>query len=236
MADDMKAAVGALLKGIDRYNPKNLVMFEQYVDRQCAENMYDLEANLAVLKLYQFNPSEYNPAITQRILLKAITNLPHTDIILCKCLLAPENMEEPEVQDILRLSTLLELCQFQAFWEIIVEQPSIIAGMTGFEDSIRRYACHVLNITYQRISKELVRSTLNVTGEDARRPSLCLSARVAYTQETYAHWIYAQETYAHETYAHETYAHEAYAQEAYVYWTYAHEKYSQEAYAHYTHA
>ncbi|XP_037072775.1 eukaryotic translation initiation factor 3 subunit K-like isoform X2 [Pollicipes pollicipes] len=149
-----------------RYNPKNLVMFEQYVDRQCAENMYDLEANLAVLKLYQFNPSEYNPAITQRILLKAITNLPHTDIILCKCLLAPENMEEPEVQDILRLSTLLELCQFQAFWEIIVEQPSIIAGMTGFEDSIRRYACHVLNITYQRISKELVRSTLNVTASE----------------------------------------------------------------------
>ena len=75
-----------------RYNPDNQVMFEQYVERQCQDNTYDLEANLALLKLYQFNPSQYNPDVTQRILLKAITNLPHTDIILCKCLLAPENV------------------------------------------------------------------------------------------------------------------------------------------------
>ena len=67
-------------------------MFEQYVERQCQDNTYDLEANLALLKLYQFNPSQYNQEITQRILLKAITNLPHTDIILCKCLLASENV------------------------------------------------------------------------------------------------------------------------------------------------
>jgi len=166
MADDMKAAVGALLKGIDRYNPKNLEMFEQYVDRQCTDNTYDLEANLALLKLYQFNPGEYNAAVTQKILLKAITNLPHTDIILCKCLLAPENMEEPEVQDILRLSTLLELCQFETFWQELVVHPNTAEGITGFEDSIRRYACHVLNITYQRISKQLVRSALNVTAAE----------------------------------------------------------------------
>ena len=75
-----------------RYNPNNVVMFEQYVDRQCQDNTYDLEANLALLKLYQFNPDSYNQEVTQRILLKAITNLPHTDIILCKCLLASENV------------------------------------------------------------------------------------------------------------------------------------------------
>jgi len=48
--------VTALLKGIDRYNPENLKKLERYVQVQCQENVYDLEANLAVLKLYQFNP------------------------------------------------------------------------------------------------------------------------------------------------------------------------------------
>lgn len=36
---------------LHRYNPENLVTLEQYVDTQARENAYDLEANLAVLKL-----------------------------------------------------------------------------------------------------------------------------------------------------------------------------------------
>ena len=55
---------------------------------QSRENAYDLEANLAVLKLYQFNPHNYNTDIVAQILLKALTNYPHTDFILCKCLLS----------------------------------------------------------------------------------------------------------------------------------------------------
>lgn len=57
------------------------------MEQQSKENLYDLEANLAVLKLYQFNPNSFNVDITCQILLKALTNLPHTDFILCKCLL-----------------------------------------------------------------------------------------------------------------------------------------------------
>lgn len=60
---------------------------EAYVEIQARENAYDLEANLAVLKLYQFNPHKFNLKITIQILLKALTNFPHSDFILCKCLL-----------------------------------------------------------------------------------------------------------------------------------------------------
>lgn len=70
-----------------RYNPENLPTLERYVEIQTRENAYDLEANLAVLKLYQFDPQKYNIEITSYILLKALTNFPHTDFILCKCLL-----------------------------------------------------------------------------------------------------------------------------------------------------
>ena len=59
---------------------------------------YDLEANLALLKLYQFNPERTNLRVIVQILLKALTNLPHTDFVLCKCLLAQEVLEDAEVK------------------------------------------------------------------------------------------------------------------------------------------
>lgn len=36
---------------VGRYNPENLSVLEKYVNIQVQENTYDLEANLAVLKL-----------------------------------------------------------------------------------------------------------------------------------------------------------------------------------------
>lgn len=75
-----------------RYNPENLQTLESYVEYQSRENTYDLEANLAVLKLYQFNPQRYNSSVTCQILLKALTNFPHTDFVLCKCLLSAKHV------------------------------------------------------------------------------------------------------------------------------------------------
>lgn len=57
------------------------------METQAKENAYDLEANLAVLKLYQFNPAFFQTTVTAQILLKALTNLPHTDFTLCKCMI-----------------------------------------------------------------------------------------------------------------------------------------------------
>ena len=54
--------------------------------------MYDLEANLSVLRLYQFGPTLYRSNIVNLILLKALTNLPHTDFVLCKCLLTQDHV------------------------------------------------------------------------------------------------------------------------------------------------
>jgi len=74
---------------LSRYNSNNLPKFERYVQLQVSENSYDLEANLAILKLYQFFPNLYKPEVVSWILLKALTNLPHTDFVLCRCLLGP---------------------------------------------------------------------------------------------------------------------------------------------------
>lgn len=77
-----------------RYNPENIATLERYVELQARENTYDLEANLALLKLYQFNPGTYQNTYACQILIKALTNLPHTDFVLCKCLLGQDQVNE----------------------------------------------------------------------------------------------------------------------------------------------
>lgn len=106
-----------MLKGIERYNPENLQKLELYVEQQALKNEYDLEANLAILKLYQFNPNCFQPQVVVNILLKALTNLPHTDFILCKCLIDLQLSDECDsIRQVMALHTQLENCQFKDFW------------------------------------------------------------------------------------------------------------------------
>uniref|UniRef100_A0A0K8TPW8 Eukaryotic translation initiation factor 3 subunit K n=1 Tax=Tabanus bromius TaxID=304241 RepID=A0A0K8TPW8_TABBR len=143
-----------MLNSIERYNPDHLKVMEEYVEEQAAENIYDLETNLAVLKLYQFNPNTLNLEITYTILLKALTNLPHTDFILAKCLLLPQQMEDKQIKNIIFLHHRLEQCDFGYFWNKVADCPDMFSHINGFYDSIRKFVCHVVGITFQSIPKE----------------------------------------------------------------------------------
>ncbi|NXD60243.1 EIF3K factor, partial [Corvus moneduloides] len=195
--EQMRANVGKLLRGIDRYNPENLATLERYVETQAKENAYDLEANLAVLKLYQFNPAFFQTGVTAQILLKALTNLPHTDFTLCKCMIDqahvswgtpplrghlrspffPEfsldlpkmQQEERPIRQILYLGELLETCHFQSFWQALDENMELLEGITGFEDSVRKFICHVVGITYQHIDRWLLAEMLGDLSESQLR-------------------------------------------------------------------
>ena len=63
----MKSQMVSMLQGIERYNPDNIKTLECYVDLQARERGYDLEANLALLKLYQFNPTHTNMAVVVQV-------------------------------------------------------------------------------------------------------------------------------------------------------------------------
>lgn len=130
-----------------------MAVIEEYVEEQARDNTYDLEANLAVLKLYQFNPSRLNMEITYTILFKALTNLPHTDFTLCKCLLLPAQMDNDTVLDIIRFASVLESCNFSLFWDMIAHKKDMVSHINGFFDSIRKFVCHVVGITFQSIEK-----------------------------------------------------------------------------------
>lgn len=165
-AEAMRAQVANLLRGIDRYNPEHLPTLEAYVNVQAREVTYDLEANLTVLKLYQFNPTYYNQYSVGQILMKALTALPHTDFVMCKCLIEPNRTEGDEnpLLRVLHYADLLETCQFETFWsELDTDLVDFIQegfGIMGFPDEIRKYICHVVNITYHNIEKEELRELL----------------------------------------------------------------------------
>lgn len=155
----MKTTVASMLAGLDRFNPSNIPTLECYVNAQTKENAYDLEANLALLKMYQFT-QEYNPEIVALILLKALTNFPHTDFILCKCLLNEKLCNDYPIKEIIILSGLLEKCEFQEFWNSVTTMKDVCSQINGFHDSIRKFVCHVVGITFQTIQKPLLTQLL----------------------------------------------------------------------------
>lgn len=101
--------------------------------------------------------------ITYTILFKALTNLPHTDFTLCKCLLLPAQMDNDTVLDIIRFASVLESCNFSLFWDMIAHKQDMVSHINGFFDSIRKFVCHVVGITFQSIEKAyLVRLLGNI--------------------------------------------------------------------------
>jgi len=75
-------------------------------------------------------------------------------------------MEDLSVRRIAYLANLLEICQFKRFWIEKFEDDSLISQISGFDDSIRKFVCHVVNITYQSIDKSILKELLgNVSGK-----------------------------------------------------------------------
>jgi len=166
----IRSSLSTKLQGIERYNPENITILESYVEAQVRENGYDLEANLALLKLYQFNPGLFNATAVFRILVKALTNLPNTDFDLCKSLLPLDLLDSnPTIKLILDLAELLETCKFKQFWERVKKDgcKDIVDPIVGFDDSIRKFVCHVISITYQRIPEETLYELLGLSNEAA---------------------------------------------------------------------
>ncbi|WRT67722.1 eukaryotic translation initiation factor 3 subunit K [Kwoniella shivajii] len=118
-----------LIHGVDRYNPTNLPFMEEYLLSEIKEGQYDLFANLAILKLYQFNPQHSNPDIIIHILIKNLSATVHgPDYNLSLGLLREPSaiLHDIESDDeslitivpfLTNLHELIRTCQFTNFWK-----------------------------------------------------------------------------------------------------------------------
>ncbi|KAF7784462.1 hypothetical protein Agabi119p4_627 [Agaricus bisporus var. burnettii] len=170
-----------LVSGVDRYNPNNVSILEDYLYHQIRHEEYDCLANLAILKLYQFNPELYNPDIVINVLVKALTACPLPDFNLCVSLLdeKPINaqLEEPDplptLLPILRgLHDLLFRCRFPAFWDVYRSddleslRDNYTVEVAGFDNEVRQVVVRAVKAAFKRISTARLGSYLALSGDD----------------------------------------------------------------------
>ncbi|KAJ2692806.1 hypothetical protein H4218_006263 [Coemansia sp. IMI 209128] len=167
-----------LLTDVERYNPSNTVLLEDYLARQCANpdstSNHDLMANLALLKLYQFNPEMLDLDVIRRILAKALISAIPADFNLCLYLLTDEVCKDASIAKLLALRESLERAQFVKFWRDMYdpedeEEESVVDGIAGFDNGLRRLILAEITATYQKIPLKDVQDMVNLDEEAVLR-------------------------------------------------------------------
>ncbi|KAI0669982.1 initiation factor 3 [Trametes maxima] len=176
--------IETLVSGVDRYNPSNVSILEDYLYHQIRSEEYDCLANLAILKLYQFNPNLYNPDVVINILIKALTSAPFPDFSLCISLLdehpasAPSaNPDEPDplpqlLPVLSALHALLQQCRFPQFWllyradDVETLRDNYTVECVGFEDAVRGVAVRAVTAAFTSIGAARLGSYLDLSGPE----------------------------------------------------------------------
>ncbi|MQL86766.1 hypothetical protein Taro_019302, partial [Colocasia esculenta] len=87
---------------------------------------YSLDANLCLLRLFQFEPERMNLQIMVRILVKALMALPAPDFNLCLFLIPERVQKEEQIKTMIVLSHYLETARFRQFWDEAAKYRSIL--------------------------------------------------------------------------------------------------------------
>ncbi|OBZ89547.1 Eukaryotic translation initiation factor 3 subunit K [Choanephora cucurbitarum] len=154
--------IATMINGVERYNTENVTVLEEYLIKQCESNEYDLEANLALLKLYQFNPSLAKEPVIIKILVKALTAIPAPDFNLCLYLLA-EQAHLESIEKLTELQQLLEQARYAKFWQSDLKP--WVAVVPNFESEIRLVIARVMAMSYQTITASALAANLGLTGD-----------------------------------------------------------------------
>ena len=151
-----------------RYDPAILPKLEAHVDAQCASQSYDLEPNLATLKLYQFHPDKLQVKTVAKILVKALMNLPDTDYLACTYLIPERILDEEPIKTIVAVASLLERCSFREVWEALAPlRKDVLDAVPGFDAAMRVFVLKTFEITYQSVPNAHLCSSLGFSAGDA---------------------------------------------------------------------
>ncbi|KAK3013606.1 hypothetical protein RJ639_009309 [Escallonia herrerae] len=152
------------LVAVNPYNPDILPDLEDYVNQQVASQTYSLDANLCLLRLYQFEPDRMSTQIVARILVKALMAMPAPDFSLCLFLISERVQMEEQFKTLIVLSHYLETARFRQFWDEAAKNRHILEVVPGFEQAIQAYAVHVLSLTYQKTPRSILAEAINIEG------------------------------------------------------------------------
>ncbi|XP_063688321.1 eukaryotic translation initiation factor 3 subunit K-like [Bolinopsis microptera] len=160
--EQMKEEAFYSMEGLGRLNPEKLDFYVDYLKFQVEHGYYDGDANLNILKLYQFSPDLITRSSIDNVhyvLVKALMQLPRSDYVFCRAQLSQEMIDDNLTKKIDDVATLLETCQFPEFWNVIQEE-KIFTEMTGFTECARKFICHVVQLTYKNIEEDFLMQLL----------------------------------------------------------------------------
>merc|ERR1719263_1536097 len=160
-----------LLAGGGRYDIEVLPQMEAYLAEQLEKGTYDLDANLAILKLYLLHPDAAKVAVYEGILLKALMAFPATDFALFMYQVSEKHQQALEPQ--MELARLLETAKFKAFWKTAQQQIDAakdaeggevrgLARAKGWQTAIRKFVAGVVSNTYRSIRCDQLADLLNL--------------------------------------------------------------------------
>ncbi|XP_031491220.1 eukaryotic translation initiation factor 3 subunit K [Nymphaea colorata] len=152
------------LIAVNPYNPEILPDLESYVHEQVSSQTYNLDANLCLLRLYQFEPERMSIQIVALILVKALMAMPAPDFSLCLFLIPERVQMEEQFKTLIVMSHYLETARFRQFWDEAAKNRSTVEVVPGFEQAIQAYAIHVLSLTYRKVPRPVLAEAINIEG------------------------------------------------------------------------
>jgi translation initiation factor 3 subunit K len=152
------------LVAVNPYNPDILPDLENYVNEQVASQKYSIDANLCLLRLYQFEPERMSSQIVAHILVKALMAMPAPDFSLCLFLIPERVQMEEQFKQLIVMSHYLETGRFLQFWDEAAKCRHIVEAVPGFEQAIQSYAIHVMSLTYQKVPRAVLAEAINIEG------------------------------------------------------------------------
>lgn len=177
--------INTLLEGLERYDVSHLATFQNYVATQCKDGTFDIEANLALLKLYQFNIDiQRDDDTVLNILVKGLVRFWSSDFMLAFHLLPPyvgevvklKNDEDgfldqfsENAHKLLELYKLLDGSKYSEFWTLFESDDAyadLVADVVDFKDAIRKSIAQTIQISARAISVKVLEDWVNLTGSD----------------------------------------------------------------------
>lgn len=134
------------------------------MNEQLAQNTYDPDANLAILKLYLLYPEHAKVEVIELILVKALMAFPATDFSMCLFQIQEKFQQQLE-GGVIKLSQQLEMAKFKNFWSEC-EQVEALKKAVGWEDAVRRFIAGVVQATYRSIHISQLAVLLNLPASD----------------------------------------------------------------------
>eukprot|EP00922_Rhytidocystis_sp_ex-Travisia-forbesii_P027454 GHVS01040207.1.p2 GENE.GHVS01040207.1~~GHVS01040207.1.p2 ORF type:complete len:273 (+),score=57.93 GHVS01040207.1:209-1027(+) len=155
-----------LANGSSRYDPASLSVLTQMVAEDITTGSYHLEVNLAILTLYSIYPQCFDFAVVRSILILSLGQIPYNDFTDCLALIPEHYQKDQRLLPLLKIEELLQECRFKQCWDELKDSSGPLGdllGLPSFADSIRRFVCEIVVLTYHTIAAGDLTSLLNMT-------------------------------------------------------------------------